>query len=706
MTDTAPTIQLWQHIFADRHDWLAVFSGLRKQPGDVDLSLLDTKYFRYPEQVDDALKCARRQDELGREAYFAAHLLFDRRRIKENASPILCLWSDNDGGQIPEGFPAPTARLQSSPGHFHDFWRLSRAVSPARAEQLTKRIALAIGADPSGFDLSQVLRIDGTRNHKYADKPTVQLVSIDTSTTYDPDDLDKILPPLPKQERKATANTDRQPTNKSDADLLEVMFNSQQGDKIRALWNDNREALAQYPELLEHGRVDPNKCDLSLTNFLAHYTASEERSDAMFRESERMRDKWDEKHRADGATYGEMTIEKAFDGRETFYTPRPPNTSDLTAEAIAEAERIVDAAARNCNAACPKHCPAAADLERKDELIVAQQRIIREQRQILENYQTIISSHLPPAQKLADLGILEVLWEDGAAIGQARPLYAQAVVERTSVSPDIISRRLDAIAELGVIKKQTKIDTARLIPDPRDPSGRRMLPPKVTRATPLVDKAAAWQIVAQAAESVEKKKRKAPERCPDHPTSPHSLVCTICGYIVGDQPQYSPNADIGFDELPALRSDVLPQASAIPQPSPAGVATDVFMPQASAIPDDLTRSLEDMLDVEWTEPDEPSWFREAWTADSVDPAAAEQARLAAYQKRYDHLPSPAPQIELLRLGLAMNFPKLPYGRQGKWIGQGGEAWQRAAASLNGSLGDALAAARKAAEAHDQQGALL
>jgi len=41
-----------------------------------------------------------------------------------------------------------------------------------------------------------------------------------------------------------------------------------------------------------------------------------------------MRPKWDERHRADGATYGQMTIEVALAGRTEFYTPPRTTIND------------------------------------------------------------------------------------------------------------------------------------------------------------------------------------------------------------------------------------------------------------------------------------------------------------------------------------------------------------------------------------------
>jgi hypothetical protein len=170
-------LDLWRHIFGERRDYLAIFSGLRKQ-GVEQLSLTETRYFTYPDELDAAEAYADRQDQLGREVYFCAHLLIDRRRVKENASAIVALWADVDGADLELSPIKPTAVVESSPLHFHCYARLSRAIAATKAEQLNKRWALAFGADPSGCDLTQLLRVPGTHNRKYPDAPAVELVEV------------------------------------------------------------------------------------------------------------------------------------------------------------------------------------------------------------------------------------------------------------------------------------------------------------------------------------------------------------------------------------------------------------------------------------------------------------------------------------------------------------------------------------------------
>ncbi|MEO9476227.1 MAG: hypothetical protein ABJR05_14590 [Balneola sp.] len=61
---------------------------------------------------------------------------------------------------------------------------------------------------------------------------------------------------------------------------------------------------------------DRSRADLKLIGFISHYAGYDEQQiDRIFRASKLMRPKWDRSHRVDGATYGQMTIEKALEGR-------------------------------------------------------------------------------------------------------------------------------------------------------------------------------------------------------------------------------------------------------------------------------------------------------------------------------------------------------------------------------------------------------
>jgi hypothetical protein len=183
---------LWSHVYARERGVLCVVDT-----GEAGGPWNHT-YFNYPKTATEAAEWALKKSSAGRTVYFCAHLLYKAKRNKENATAIACLYADLDGSAVPQGQLSPSALVESSPGRYHAYWRLVDSIPPTIAENLNNRLALAIGADASGFDLSQVLRLPGTINRKPEyDEPEVSLVRLEEDRAFVAGDLDKMLPPLP-----------------------------------------------------------------------------------------------------------------------------------------------------------------------------------------------------------------------------------------------------------------------------------------------------------------------------------------------------------------------------------------------------------------------------------------------------------------------------------------------------------------------------
>ena len=184
---------LWAHAFGESAGILAIFSGERAEPGSKQLDDPRTLYFDYPREAGRAEALCRRLSDEGREVYQCAHLLTARRRVKTNAAPLTACYVDGDGAKPTANMPRPTAIVVSSPGREQYWWRLSRPVEPEEGEDLNRRLAYAMSADLSGWDLTQLLRVPGTRNHKYPDAPLVELAYL-SEDSYDPAELAAALP--------------------------------------------------------------------------------------------------------------------------------------------------------------------------------------------------------------------------------------------------------------------------------------------------------------------------------------------------------------------------------------------------------------------------------------------------------------------------------------------------------------------------------
>ncbi len=192
--DSFDTGAILRAVYGNAEGIAALWTARRAPDGTLRDGSEQTHYFSYPHQLPQMLQRAARLDEFGHEVYFCAHLLTERRRSKANAAPVAALYADGDTAPIPRGELAPSIVVQTSPHRWHGYWLLTEPLEPVEAERLNKRLTADIGADPSGADLSQVLRFLSTHNHKYADLPTVTVSSMDLNRVFDAGDIAKLLP--------------------------------------------------------------------------------------------------------------------------------------------------------------------------------------------------------------------------------------------------------------------------------------------------------------------------------------------------------------------------------------------------------------------------------------------------------------------------------------------------------------------------------
>lgn len=287
--------------------YVAMFSGKRRRDGSA-LRSTTSRYFLWPKQSAEATRWIQDETNRGRETYQCAHLVTAKRRVKPNAAQMIALYVDGDGAQPGPDLPRPTATVESSPGRHQFYWRLNRAIDPTIGEQLNRRLANAMQADMSGWDLTQLLRPPGTHNWKYDSAPTVEIISIE-NTAYDPDELDQILPPLPAEQTKERPSvqigrsTTAPPIGGRDQRARERMYAAKRGSEIQT--------LAAGGSISK----DVSGDDQSYANALAFWFDKDPaRMAAEFMRSGRVRDKLHEVHYADGRTYLEGTIGTAIGG--------------------------------------------------------------------------------------------------------------------------------------------------------------------------------------------------------------------------------------------------------------------------------------------------------------------------------------------------------------------------------------------------------
>jgi hypothetical protein len=129
-----------------------------------------------------------------RNVYFCPHGFSERHRLKQFAVMPTLLWSDMDERDPRDIELKPTIAIESSPGRHVGLWLTDDVVT----EELNERLAKYLGDKQGGWDLTQVLRLPGTINYKYAAMPRVRVLWRD-GPTYSVRDLSRTLPKLEKR---------------------------------------------------------------------------------------------------------------------------------------------------------------------------------------------------------------------------------------------------------------------------------------------------------------------------------------------------------------------------------------------------------------------------------------------------------------------------------------------------------------------------
>ena len=120
---------------------------------------------------DDVIKILNERDPLGSRAdcYFCP-VQFTNIRQKEYAEPTLnILWADLDEADPRTMHPRPTIAWHSSEYHYQAIWVLTEHLPTEEIEALNKAMSYHVGADKSGWDLTQLLRVPGSYNFKYGE---------------------------------------------------------------------------------------------------------------------------------------------------------------------------------------------------------------------------------------------------------------------------------------------------------------------------------------------------------------------------------------------------------------------------------------------------------------------------------------------------------------------------------------------------------
>lgn len=130
----------------------------------------------------------------------------------------------------------------------------------------------------------------------------------------------------------ANGRSNRLAQSADDQSILSRCFAAANGGKIQRLFDGDTS-----------GHPSASEADLALCSMLAFWTGPDtQRIDSIFRQSGLMREKWDEKHSGNGATYGAMTIETALSSASNFYDWHKTEADEKKAKRVADAEKTLE----------------------------------------------------------------------------------------------------------------------------------------------------------------------------------------------------------------------------------------------------------------------------------------------------------------------------------------------------------------------------
>lgn len=129
--------------------------------------------FPYDDNLGDRLQTWIDRGD-GKSLYFCPLPFTIAKRSKAHVRSSRFLWSDIDDAD--PYLVEPTVLWESSPGRFQGLWLAPKELTAEDAATKSRDLAYYIGGDRGGWDLTQVLRIPGTRNFKYPSAPEVKFI--------------------------------------------------------------------------------------------------------------------------------------------------------------------------------------------------------------------------------------------------------------------------------------------------------------------------------------------------------------------------------------------------------------------------------------------------------------------------------------------------------------------------------------------------
>lgn len=158
-------------------------------------------YYEYPNDLPSLVRQIQIRHASGN-TYFCPQLLKSNQRppgaksprVKENIETCTAAWADLDACPPEALLVDPTIVVETSENRYQALWVFAEPQDPEVAEQISKNIAyhhVPDGADSSGWDLTQMLRVPGTFNTKYDFPQRTKVKTYHPGRTFRPEDFNE-----------------------------------------------------------------------------------------------------------------------------------------------------------------------------------------------------------------------------------------------------------------------------------------------------------------------------------------------------------------------------------------------------------------------------------------------------------------------------------------------------------------------------------
>jgi len=178
VTPTKLREAFFKFLFGEQEGYLCIAHAPRGTPIKMKKEFRQT-FFKWPDMKPELAKFLD-EEVMHKHLWFGVNLFAKPERRLESALAGSIVYADLDACNPDVVEPKPSITIESSPGRFQAFWKLNQTISPDIRADYSRRIAYLYsvnGADKTGWDITQLLRVPFTRNYKYPNSPEIMVVA-------------------------------------------------------------------------------------------------------------------------------------------------------------------------------------------------------------------------------------------------------------------------------------------------------------------------------------------------------------------------------------------------------------------------------------------------------------------------------------------------------------------------------------------------